>query len=76
MLGNKCSTLRASWAGLTTLIEYEITVGIESVATTDISQYTVDCFLGSLCYIQTVFHLNCLTAQLSYEGRAAVEGAK
>jgi hypothetical protein len=42
----------------------------------DNSQYTVDCFLGSLCYIRTVFRLNCLIAQLSYEGRAAVEGAK
>jgi hypothetical protein len=38
--------------------------------TTDISRV-----LGSLCYIRTVFYLNCLTAQLSYEGRAAVEGA-
>jgi hypothetical protein len=43
---------------------------------TDISQYTVDCFLGSFCYIRTVFRLNCLTTQLSYEGRAAVEGGK
>jgi hypothetical protein len=29
----------------------------------------------SLLY-KSVFHLNCLMAQLSYEGRAAVEGAK
>jgi hypothetical protein len=29
----------------------------------------------SLLYTRTVFRLNCLTAQLSYEGRAAVEGA-
>jgi hypothetical protein len=41
---------------------------------TDISH--IDCVFGSLCYIRTVFHLNCLTAQLSNEGRAAVEGAK
>jgi hypothetical protein len=25
-------------------------------------------------YFDTVFRLNCLTAQLSYEGRAALEG--
>jgi hypothetical protein len=42
-------------------------------STTDISQYRL--LFGSLCYIQTVFRLNFLTAQLSYEGRAAVEGA-
>jgi hypothetical protein len=29
-----------------------------------------------LSAIYVVFDLNCLTAQLSYEGRAAVEGAK
>jgi hypothetical protein len=46
---------------------------VHELSTTDISQ---DCVLGSLCYIRTVFHLNCLTAQLSYEGRAAVEGAE
>jgi hypothetical protein len=40
------------------------------------TSHNIDCFLGSLCYIRTVFHLNCLTAQLSYKGRAAVEGAK
>jgi hypothetical protein len=37
------------------------------------------CALGPLCYmykIKSVFHLNRLTAQLSYEGRAAVAGAK
>jgi hypothetical protein len=43
------------------------------VCSTDISN--IDCVLGSLCYVRTVFHLNCVTAQLSYEGRAAVEGA-
>jgi hypothetical protein len=36
----------------------------------------IDCFLGSFCYIRTVFRLNCLSAQLTYEGRAAVEGGK
>jgi hypothetical protein len=41
---------------------------------TDISQYRLR-FGSSLLY-ETVFHLNCLTAQLSYEGRAAAEGAK
>jgi hypothetical protein len=40
------------------------------------TSHNIDCVLGSLCYIRTVFHLNCLTAQLSYEGRAAVEEAK
>jgi hypothetical protein len=36
--------------------------------------HNIDCFLGSFCYIRTVFRLNCLTAQpLLYEGRAAVE---
>jgi hypothetical protein len=40
------------------------------------TSHNIDCVLGSLCYIRTVYHLNCLTAQLSYEGRAAVEGAK
>jgi hypothetical protein len=34
----------------------------------------IDCFLGSFCYIRTVFRLICLTAQPSYEGRAAVHG--
>jgi hypothetical protein len=38
--------------------------------------HNIDCFLGSLCYLRAVFRLNCFTAQLSYEGRAAVEGAK
>jgi hypothetical protein len=41
---------------------------------TDISQYRLR-FGFSLLY-KTVFHLNSLTAQLSYEERAAVEGAK
>jgi hypothetical protein len=39
---------------------------------TDISQYRLR-FGFSLLY-KSVFHLNRLTAQLSYEGRAAVEG--
>jgi hypothetical protein len=42
--------------------------------TTDISQYRLR-FGSSLLY-KSVFHLNRLTAQLSYEGRAAVEGGK
>jgi hypothetical protein len=46
------------------------------VGAIDNSQYTVDCFLGYLCYIGTLFRLICLTAQLSYEGRAAAKGAK
>jgi hypothetical protein len=41
---------------------------------TDILQYRLR-FGFSLLY-KTVFHLNSLTAQLSYEGRAAVEGGK
>jgi hypothetical protein len=41
---------------------------------TDISQYRLR-FGFSLLY-KIVFHLNSLTAQLSYEGRAAMEGAK
>jgi hypothetical protein len=35
--------------------------------------HNIDCGSGSFCNIRRVFHLNCLTAQLSYEGRAAVE---
>jgi hypothetical protein len=38
---------------------------------TDISQR-----LGSPLLYKSEFHLNHLTAQLSYEGRAAVEGVK
>jgi hypothetical protein len=49
-------------------------VMIPTVLPTDISQYRLR-FGFSLLY-KTVFHLNSLTAQLSYEGRAAVEGAK
>jgi hypothetical protein len=41
---------------------------------TDISQYRLR--LGSSLLYKSVFHLNCLTAQLSYEGRAAAEGGK
>jgi hypothetical protein len=41
---------------------------------TDILQYRLR-FVSSLLY-KSVFHLNRLTAQLSYEGRAAVEGGK
>jgi hypothetical protein len=47
---------------------------LEHVATTDISQYRLR-FGSSLLY-KSVFHLNRLTAQLSYAGRAAVEGGK
>jgi hypothetical protein len=46
----------------------------EGVDTTDISQYRLR--FGSSRLYKSVFHLNCLTAQLSYEGRAAVEGGK
>jgi hypothetical protein len=44
------------------------------VLTTDISQYRLR-FGSSLLY-KSVFHLNSLPAQLSYEGRVAVVGAK
>jgi hypothetical protein len=41
------------------------------------TSHNIDCALGPLCYMyKSVFHLNCLTAQLSYEGRDAVEGGK
>jgi GTPase SAR1 family protein len=40
------------------------------------TSHNIDCFLGSFCHIRTVFRLNCLTAQPSYEGRAAMEGGK
>jgi hypothetical protein len=36
--------------------------------------WNIDCLLGSFCCIRTEFRLNCLTAQPSDEGRAAVEG--
>jgi hypothetical protein len=39
------------------------------------TSHNIDCALGPLLY-KSVFHLNSLTAQLSYEGRAAVEGGK
>jgi hypothetical protein len=50
-------------------------------------QYAMHCYhrhltkysrlrLGFSLLYKTVFHLNCLTAQLSCEGRAVVEGAK
>jgi hypothetical protein len=45
---------------------------MKQVVCTDISQYRLR-FGFSLLY-KTVFHLNCLTTQLSYEGRAAVKG--
>jgi hypothetical protein len=41
---------------------------------TDISQYRLR--FGSPLLYKSVFHLNRLTAQLSYEGGAAVEGGK
>jgi hypothetical protein len=47
---------------------------IELVQTTDTSQYRLS--FGSPLLYKSVFHLNRLTAQLSYEGRAAVEGGK
>jgi hypothetical protein len=43
---------------------------VVSVCAIDISQYKM------LFGLRTVFRLNCLTAQPSYEGRAPVEGAK
>jgi hypothetical protein len=42
--------------------------------TIDISQYRL--LFGFSLLNTDVFHLNCLTAQLSYEGRAAVEGGQ
>jgi hypothetical protein len=47
---------------------------LDCVADTDILQYRLS-FGLSLLY-KSVFHLNSLKAQISYEGRAAVEGAK
>jgi hypothetical protein len=47
---------------------YELIVGIIAIS----QFYSWVLF----CYIRTVFRLNCLTAQPSYEGRAAVEGGK
>jgi hypothetical protein len=41
----------------------------------DMSQYRL-LFGFFLLYTDRVFRLNCLTAQPSYEGRAAVEGGK
>jgi hypothetical protein len=38
------------------------------------TSHIIDCFLGTFCFIQTVFLLNWLTAQPSYEVKAAVEG--
>jgi hypothetical protein len=49
-------------------------LGWVDVGTTDISQYRLR-FGSSLLY-KSVFHLNSLTAQLSYEGRVPVEGGK
>jgi hypothetical protein len=46
----------------------------EWVGSTDISQYRLR--FGSYLLYKSVFHVNSLTAQLSYEGRAAVEGGK
>jgi hypothetical protein len=43
---------------------------------TDNSQYTGRLRFGSSLLYKSVFHLKSLTAQLSYEGRAAVEGDK
>jgi hypothetical protein len=42
----------------------------------DISQYRLLLVLCAMYSILTVFCLNCLTTQPSYEGRAAVEGSK
>jgi hypothetical protein len=52
----------------------QVTHALNSPPFTDILQYRLR-FGFSLLY-KTVFHLNSFTAQLSYEGRAAVEGAK
>jgi hypothetical protein len=40
------------------------------------THYTVDRVSGSLCYVQTVFRFNWLTAHPSFEVTAAVEGGK
>jgi hypothetical protein len=40
------------------------------------TSHNIDCFLGSFCSVRAVFRLNCLKAQPSYEGRAAVEGGR
>jgi hypothetical protein len=47
--------------------------GISTCVQAAQTSHNLDCFLGSFFYIRTVFRLNCLTAQPSYEGRAAVE---
>jgi hypothetical protein len=53
---------------------YSMMMQLNSCWPTDILQYRLR-FGSSLLY-KSVFHLNLLTAQLSYEGRAAVEGGK
>jgi hypothetical protein len=63
------------WGAVDRVLDSQVwTQGLPEVRPTDTLQYRLR--FGSLCYIRTVFRLNCLTAQLSYEGRAAVEGAK
>jgi hypothetical protein len=62
--------LNLSWAR----ISGRQTLGLTRSSPKDILQYRQR--LGFSLLHKTVFQLNCLTAQLSYEGRAAVEGAK
>jgi hypothetical protein len=50
-----------------------IHVPLASAALAETS-HNIDCLLGSFCYIRAVIRLNCLTAQPSYKGRAAVGG--
>jgi hypothetical protein len=40
------------------------------------TSHIIACFLGSFCYIQTVFLLNWLTAQPPYEVKTVVDGDK
>jgi hypothetical protein len=80
----KCS-VRVSWTnvywkprsrtdyGCTIRFTYRNTCPMHATPT-DISQYRLR--FGSPLLYNSVFHLNRLTAQLSYEGRAAVEGGK
>jgi hypothetical protein len=51
-------------------------MNFSQVSGIDISQYRLRLGFFLLYTVRTVFRLNFLTAQPSYEGRAAVEGGK
>jgi hypothetical protein len=65
---------RFEWSIVHYNLKLDATKDTITVHYTDILQYRLR-FGFSLLY-KTVFHLNSLTVQLSYEGRAEVEGAK